>query len=133
MTEDNKIVTNKSNKGNNRNNIKRLLVDTSVPILFVIICLLGVYFSELPPLFIVNELLSRIMRNSFLVLALIIPVIAGLGLNFGIVIGAMAGQFAIIAVKHWGLGGFGGFMACIVLSTPVAALFGIMTAKLLNK
>lgn len=133
MVEENKITVDKSNKVSNRENIKKLLVDTSVPILFIIICLLGVYFSKLPAFFILDELVSRIMRNSFLVLALIIPVIAGLGLNFGIVIGAMAGQFAIIAVKHWGLGGFGGFMACIILSTPIAVIFGILTARLLNK
>jgi len=133
MAEVNKVVVNKTNKSDTKNAIKRFLVDSSVPILFVIVCLLGVYFSKLPMLFIVDTLLSRITRNSFLVLALIIPVIAGLGLNFGIVIGAMAGQFAIIAVKHWGIGGFPGFMVCIAVSTPLAILFGILTAKLLNK
>lgn len=33
--------------------------------------------------FIVNELVSRLSRNLFLVLSLIIPVLAGMGLNFG--------------------------------------------------
>ncbi|HOF03604.1 MAG TPA: hypothetical protein PLT58_06570, partial [Atribacterota bacterium] len=46
--------------------IKRLVFDNSVPILFIIICLAGVYFSQLPAVFIVNTLLSRITRNSFL-------------------------------------------------------------------
>lgn len=133
MDEANKVVVNKTDKSDNMNAIKRFLVDSSVPILFVIVCLLGAYYSKLPMLYIVNELMTRITRNAFLVLALIIPVIAGLGLNFGIVIGAMAGQFAIIAVKHWGFGGFPGFMACIALSTPMAILFGILTAKLLNR
>lgn len=130
---------------NNRNNqtkitqlklstkLKRLLFDNSVPILFIIICLAGVYFSELPAVFIVNTLLSRITRNSFLVLALVIPVIAGLGLNFGIVIGAMAGQFGIIIVTHFKIAGFAGFMWSLLLSTPFAILFGIITAMLLNR
>ncbi len=113
--------------------IKRLLFDNSVPILFIIICLAGVYFSELPLVFIVNTLLSRITRNSFLVLALVIPVIAGLGLNFGIVIGAMAGQFGIIIVTHLKIAGFAGFLWSILLSTPFAILFGIITAMLLNR
>ncbi|MBA1334766.1 MAG: ABC transporter, permease protein (cluster 2, ribose/xylose/arabinose/galactose) [Firmicutes bacterium] len=133
MAEVSKVVVNKTDKSDSKNAIKRFLVDSSVPVLFVIVCLLGVYFSKLPMLYIVNELMTRITRNAFLVLALIIPVIAGLGLNFGIVIGAMAGQFAIIAVKHWHIGGFAGFMACIALSTPMAILFGILTAKLLNR
>ena len=113
--------------------IKRLAFDNSVPILFIIICLLGVYFSQLPAVFIVNQLLTRITRNSFLVLALVIPVIAGLGLNFGIVIGAMAGQFAILIVTHYKVAGFNGFMLSLLLSTPIAILFGILTAMLLNR
>ncbi|MFZ2331037.1 MAG: ABC transporter permease, partial [Atribacterota bacterium] len=113
--------------------IKRLIFDNSVPILFIIICLAGVYFSELPAVFIVNTLLSRITRNSFLVLALVIPVIAGLGLNFGIVIGAMAGQFGVIIVTHLKIAGFAGFMWSLLFSTPFAILFGIITAMLLNR
>ncbi len=105
--------------------VRRLIFDNSVPLLFIIICLAGVYFSKLPLVFIVNTLLSRITRNSFLVLALVIPVIAGLGLNFGIVIGAMAGQFAIIIVTHYKIAGFPGFLMCLLLATPIAILFGI--------
>jgi simple sugar transport system permease protein len=132
MTEDKKVVINK-NKLDNIEAVKKFLIDSSVPLLFVLICMIGVYYSKLPAKFILDELLTRITRNAFLVLALIIPVVAGLGLNFGIVIGAMAGQFAIIAVKHLEIGGFWGLMLCIVISTPIGILFGWLTAKLLNK
>lgn len=133
MAEVNKINVDKTNESDIKPKIKQFLLDSSVPMLFVIICLAGVYFSKLPLLFIVSTLLSRITRNSFLVLSLIIPVLAGLGLNFGIVIGAMAGQFAIIAVTHWGVSGLPGFLLCIAVSTPLAIIFGIMTGRLLNK
>ena len=56
-------------------------------------------------------MLVRVGRNTVLVLALLIPILAGLGLNFGIVIGAMAGQLAAILVVHWGGQGIGGFGA----------------------
>jgi simple sugar transport system permease protein len=49
---------------------------------------------------------TLIGRNTFLVLALIIPVLAGLGPNFGIVVGAMAAQIAIFFVVYWGLTGW---------------------------
>lgn len=133
MAEVNEVKTVEIKKESTWSSIKKLLFDYSVPILFIVICLIGVYFSELPAVFIVNTLLTRITRNSFLVLALVIPVIAGLGLNFGIVIGAMAGQFAILAVTHFKIGGFPGFLLCLLLATPVAILFGILTAMLLNK
>jgi simple sugar transport system permease protein len=133
MAQVNDVKTTKINKESTSSSIKKLLFDYSVPILFVIICLLGVYFSKLPLVFIVNTLLTRITRNSFLVLALVIPVIAGLGLNFGIVIGAMAGQFAIIIVTHLKIAGFSGFLMCMLLATPIAIIFGLLTAMLLNR
>lgn len=113
--------------------IKDFLFNNMVTILFVIICLAGIQISGQPANFIVGELITRIARNSFLVLSLIIPVIAGMGLNFGIVIGAMAGQIAVIAVTHWGVKGIWGFLLCVLLSTPLSIIFGYLTGKLLNK
>ncbi|WFD11344.1 ABC transporter permease subunit [Tepidibacter hydrothermalis] len=114
-------------------NLKELLFDNIVTIMFVILCLIGVKYSGQPMIFIVNELIARISRNSFLVLSLIIPVLAGMGLNFGIVIGAMAGQIALIAVTHWKIAGIQGFILSALLTVPIAVLFGYLTGKLLNK
>ena len=133
MAEVSEFKTNKTNKTKTSNSIRKFLFDRSVPLLFIVICFAGVYFSKLPLLFIVSTLLKRITRNSFMVLSLVLPVIAGVGLNFGIVIGAMAGQFAIIAVTHFKISGFPGFMLCILLSIPIAIVCGILTAMLLNK
>ncbi|TCO73662.1 ABC transporter permease subunit [Marinisporobacter balticus] len=113
--------------------MKSFFIDHSVTILFIIICLIGVKISKLPLFFITSELLTRISRNSFLVLSLIIPVLAGMGLNFGITIGAMAGQIAIIAVTHWGITGIQGFLLCGLLSVPIAMIFGYLIGTLLNK
>ncbi|KAB3530465.1 ABC transporter permease [Alkaliphilus serpentinus] len=101
--------------------------------MFVIICYIGFYFSNLTFAFFINDLITRIARNSFLVLALIIPVLAGMGLNFAIVLGAMAGQVAIIMVTHWGIVGWQGFFLCVLISAPLAIIFGYLTGKLLNK
>ncbi|GAA0731303.1 hypothetical protein GCM10008905_33450 [Clostridium malenominatum] len=113
--------------------LKKAIFDNIVTILFVILCIAGIKLSAQPLSFVLDELVVRIARNSFLVLALIIPVIAGMGLNFGIVIGAMAGQIAVIAVTHWNVGGIAGFLLCVLLSTPLAIIFGYLTGKLLNK
>ena len=75
--------------------------DNIVTIIVVLFIVVGLYASEgLSVSFFVNELLSRIFRNGFLVLALIIPVIAGLGLNFGIVAGALAGMLATLFIRY---------------------------------
>ena len=121
------------NKGNFMGTAKEYIFNNMVTILFVILCLVGLSLSGQPISLVLNELVIRIARNSFLVLALIIPVIAGMGLNFGIVIGAMAAQIIIIAVTHWGIVGVPGFLLCVVLTTPLAVIFGYFTGKLLNK
>ncbi|WP_461614619.1 ABC transporter permease subunit [Clostridium sp. Marseille-QA1073] len=113
--------------------VKGGIFNNMVTILFVVLCIIGIKLSGQSISFVLTELVIRIARNSFLVLSLIIPVMAGMGLNFGIVIGAMAAQIAIIAVTHWEISGLGGFMLCVLLSTPLAIIFGYLTGVLLNK
>jgi simple sugar transport system permease protein len=113
--------------------IRMFFTNNLVTILFVVVGLAGLRVSGLSLPFFFEDIVNRLARNSFMALALIIPVLAGLGLNFAVVLGAMAGQSAIIAVTHWGIGGLPGILLCIVLSFPVAAGLGVMTGRLLNK
>ncbi|HBG14682.1 MAG TPA: ABC transporter permease, partial [Synergistaceae bacterium] len=59
-----------------------------VPLFFIVLCVFGGYYSGLSLPFLINEIITRMARNSFLVISLIIPILAGMGLNFGIVLGA---------------------------------------------
>jgi len=111
-----------------------VLADNMVPIIFIAFTLLGFIVATGVPLnFFLSELSSRFYRNAFLVLALLIPVIAGLGLNFGIVVGAMSGQLAIIIVRYFNIGELPGLLLCFVIALPIAALIGYFTGKLYNK
>ncbi|MDD4780756.1 MAG: ABC transporter permease [Tissierellia bacterium] len=110
------------------------ILDNIVTIIFVVFIVFGFIVSRgVSVNFFLNELTSRIFRNSFLVLSLIIPVLAGLGLNFGIVIGAMAGQIAIAIVRYFGLGGMSNLLLCFAIAFPFAALFGYFAGLLYNK
>lgn len=113
--------------------IKEVLLDNIVVIIFVILCLAGVKLSQMTWGFIMNELVARLARNLFIVLSLIIPVVAGMGLNFSIVIGAMAAQIALITVTHWGIGGINGILVTTVITIPLAIIFGYLTGIILNK
>ena len=115
------------------NQVKRLVARNAVPLLFAVVCLLGVYFAKMPGQFLLMEIVNRVARNSFLVLSLIIPVAAGMGLNFGIVLGALAGQIALILATHWEWAGTGGFLLTALMATPLAVLFGFLAGTLLNK
>lgn len=105
----------------------------AVPIVFLVLCIAGFAFANLPLPFVLNEVILRLSRNLFLVIALIIPVVAGMGLNFAIVLGAMAGQIALITIINYNLSGIQGLFAAIVISTPVAIFFGYLVGKVLNK
>lgn len=104
-----------------------------VVLMFLILCVFGISTTGKPLTYTVSEVFTRFGRNSFLVLALIIPVLAGLGLNFGIVVGAMAAQIAIFFVIYWEVTGINGLLLCILLSTPIAILSGYLVGVLYNK
>ena len=116
----------------NRKKALDVLFKNKVVILFVILCVGGTIASKQPLTFVIPELFTRIARNSFLVLSLIIPVLAGMGLNFGIVIGAMAAQVAIFLTTYWGFVGIGGFLLTVAIATPIAMFFGFLVGKLFN-
>ena len=104
-----------------------------VTIMFIVVCAVCMVFSGYTPSYVMYELFGRLSRNAFIVLALIIPIVAGMGINFAITIGAMAAQIACILVLEWGLQGFGSFLAAAALTVPMAALFGFGIGKILNK
>ncbi len=117
--------------------LKRRLVkfgtQNMVTIMFVVLSVAGLQLSGMNALLYLTDIISRVSRNAFLVLALVIPVIAGMGLNFSIVLGAMAAQAVIIFVSHWGVTGFPGILLCAVLTTPLAIGLGTLTGKLFNR
>ena len=113
--------------------VRDMLAHSAVPLLFALLCVFGIIAARITPGFLLGELLSRMARNAVLVTSLLIPILAGLGLNFGIVLGAMAGQIAAILVTYWKIGGIAGFGLACVIAAPLAVLFGIGTGVLFNR
>ncbi|WP_326910042.1 ABC transporter permease subunit [Sedimentibacter sp. MB31-C6] len=110
------------------------MLNNIVTIIFIVFTIFGFFVSDgVSVNYFLTELSSRFFRNAFLVLSLIIPVVAGLGLNFGIVVGAMAGQISIAIVRYFGLGGFSGLILTFLLALPIAGIFGYFTGLLYNK
>lgn len=118
---------------NKHNKLLRFIIDNSVTLLFVVICIFGIIASKEQPLILVGLILERLTRNTFLVLALLIPVVAGMGLNFSITIGAMAAQIAIIIVAYFKIPTQTGLLMAFVISTPIALILGKYIGKLLNR
>ena len=113
--------------------IREILQKNAVTVMFVVLCLIGLVCSGQTVSYVMYELFGRLSRNSFIVLALIIPIIAGMGINFAITIGAMAAQIAALWVIEWGISGLAGFLTAMVITMPIAAFFGFLIGKLMNK
>ena len=110
-----------------------LLRNNAVTIMFVVLCIVCLYFSGLTVPYVMYELFGRLSRNAFIVLALILPIVAGMGINFAVTIGAMAAQIAALWVIEWGISGLNGFLVAMAMTVPLAAFFGYLIGKLLNK
>ena len=113
--------------------IKDLIFREKTTLLFILLSIGGIIASQQPLSFVLNELVTRFGRNTFLVLALLIPIQAGMGLNFAVVIGAMAAQIAVFIAVINGWSGMGGLGVTIAIATPLAIMFGFLVGSLFNK
>ena len=113
--------------------MSEILRNNAVTIMFILLCLGGLAVSGQTVPYVVYELFGRLSRNAFLVLALIIPIVAGMGINFAVTIGAMAAQISALWVVEWGISGVSGFATAALMTVPLAAFFGFLIGKLLNK
>lgn len=114
-------------------NIRSFVFENKVMLLFVVLTTAAIIISGLPLTVIASSVFERFGRNGFLVLALLVPVLAGLGLNFGLVIGAMAGQLGLFFAILAGFNGVLGMLVSTLIATPLAILFGWMVGRLFNR
>lgn len=114
-------------------NFTSILADYAVPIVFIGLSALAIPLSGFSATYLIQEMLTRLARNSFLVLSLLIPILAGMGLNFGMVLGAMAGQIGLIFVTDWAVVGCGGMLLAAIVGMPIAILLGYMCGAVLNR
>ena len=110
-----------------------LIRGNSVPLMFVLICAVFIPLSGFSGSYLLNEIMTRLGRNAFLILSLLIPIMAGMGLNFGMTLGAMAGQIGLILVADWQIWGIPGLVLAAILSIPLSILLGLMCGSMLNR
>ena len=111
----------------------RFVADNPVPFMFVLICAVCIPVSGFSPSYLLNEIMTRVGRNTFLILCLLVPIMAGMGLNFGMTLGAMAGEIGLIFVADWQIYGIPGVILAMIISIPISILLGLLCGKILNK
>ena len=118
---------------NNQNKVLAHLQKYIVTYLFVALSVSFIGISGMDLNYVSSQLLLRLNRNAFIVLALIIPIIAGMGINFAITIGAMAAQIGLLLTISWGVTGVPGILLAAAITLPLASFFGFLIGRLLNK
>ena len=101
--------------------LRRFLSDNIVPIMFVLICAYCIPRADLSWNYLLNEGMTRLGRNAFLILSLLIPVMAGMGMNFGMTLGAMAGQIGLIFAADWQVWGIPGLILAAIITSYMIA------------
>ncbi len=107
--------------------------NNTVPLMFVLICAVCIPLSGFSVGYLLDEIITRMGRNIFLILSLLIPIMAGMGLNFGMTLGAMAGQIGLILVADWQIWGIPGLILASIISIPLSIGLGILCGSLLNR
>lgn len=113
--------------------VLNFIKNNSVPLMFVIICAVCIPISGFSWSFLLSEIITRIARNSFLILSLLIPIMAGMGLNFGMTLGAMAGEIGLILVSDWRIAGIPGIVLAMIISIPISVFLGWLCGTIMNK
>ncbi len=113
--------------------LRKQLINNAVTILFFFICIAGIILADQPMSYIIGEISSRLFRNLILILALLVPVWAGMGMNFSIVVGAMAAQVGIIVSTNFSLSGITCLIVSFLVSIPLSLVFGNLTGRLFNQ
>ncbi len=112
--------------------LQELARNNAVPIMFIIICAVFIPMAGFTPGYLVNEIITRMGRNLFLVLCLLFPIMAGMGMNFAMTLGAMGAELAIILVADWQIWGIPGVVLAMILSIPFSAILGLVCGTILN-
>lgn len=99
---------------------------------FLLVLMISVFPLGINPGMIYSDCIVRIGMNGFLVLAMMISIVCGAGLNFGLPIGILCGLFGGSIAVQFNWSGLGGFWGACLVSVPVALIVGYLYAKLLN-
>ncbi|MBI9091922.1 MAG: hypothetical protein JEZ12_22145 [Desulfobacterium sp.] len=104
-----------------------------VPLIFALLSCLGFYYSDMSPSFVLNEVITRFIRDGVMVLALIIPIRAGMGINFSIVVGALCAQVGLILAVDFGLGSLSGILVMALVGMALSVVAGLVIGICLNR
>ena len=107
--------------------LPQIIISLFMLSLFVLAGFLKMHIPEL-----VSGSFVKFVMNGVLVLAMIPMINAGVGMNFGLPVGIVAGLLGMCMAIQLRVTGIFGFITAILLSIIPAVVFGMLYAKILN-
>ena len=118
------------------NQIKRAVnflgVSRLVVIGFLLLLIVSVFPLGINPGMIYSDCLVRIGMNGFVVMAMMVSIVCGAGVNFGLPIGILCGLLGGSIAVQFNWSGLAGFWGACIVSVPFALVAGYFYAVLLN-
>lgn len=104
-----------------------------VPLVFLLLFIFCWNYSGMGFSFVLNEVITRFIRDGVLVLAMVIPIAAGMGINFAVTIGAISAQIGLLITIIYHNNGFTGFFTACIISLVIAVILGYGLGYILNR
>ena len=99
--------------------------------LILLLALAAAYQIPLVPL--LGAVMTRTLINGLFVLAMLPAIVSGIGPNFGLPLGILAGLIGLLLAVEWNLTGFTAIFVAMLTGVPLAAVVGAAYGWLLNK
>lgn len=117
--------------------VKKLMTGTNLPRLiitmfFLLIVLVAVVIG-MPLGSLMSDTLIRFGMNGIMVLAMVPAIQSGIGPNFGLPIGIIAGLMGALISFQLNLLGVTGFLAANLIAIPIAIVVGVLFGIMLNR
>lgn len=100
---------------------------------FLVLLVILALFLDIPMTWIISDALVRLVMNGILVLSLVPMLRAGIGINFGLPVGIIAGLLGLCISVNLRIKGLMGLSAGMLFSIPLAIILGYGYAAILNR
>ena len=106
----------------------RLIISGFLIFLFCMTFVLGMDSEML-----VSDSLVRVGMHGTLVLSMLLPIVAGAGINFAMPLGLLAGLVGGVLSLEYEIEGWAGLLFAMIIALPLAAFAGYLYSLLLNR
>jgi simple sugar transport system permease protein len=131
------VITKKLKEVKKMEQIKKFVTGANLPRFIILTFFLAILFLAvaigMPLGSLMTDTLVRFGMNGILVLAMVPAIQSGIGPNFGLPIGIIAGLIGALISFQMELSGFVGFLAANLIALPFAVISGIVFGIMLNR